>query len=283
MPSLRLGLISVLLACLWDTPYFATSLASSSTLHLNASVTLDLLALPGSPTLWMGRTPVTVGQFRTFVEATRYRTDAENPEGNGPGRIGGHGWDAQRSRFAGWWPQYTWRCTGWPMTDEYPVSNISWNDASAFCRWLSAKSGKRVRLPTYSEWDRATRAGTTTVFFTGESPASLGGYANVADRSLLRTLGDSTYADGGFPFDDGYPFTSPVGKFKPNPWGLYDMLGNVFEWCSLESTPIPCGCSYNDGPNVCREGVRERHAESYSRYAYLGFRVVVESEAAQKH
>lgn len=89
MPSLRLGLISVLLACLWDTPYFAASLASSSTLQLNASVTLDLLALPGSPTLWMGRTPVTVGQFRTFVEATGYRTDAENPEGNGPGRVGG--------------------------------------------------------------------------------------------------------------------------------------------------------------------------------------------------
>jgi len=215
-------------------------------------------------------------QFRAFVEATGYRTDAENPKGNGPGHVGGEGWDAQHHRFAGWWPQYTWRYTGWPLTDEYPVSNVSWNDASAFCAWLSAKTGMRVRLPTGTEFDRAARAGTTTAYCTGNSPATLEGYANVADRSLLRTLRDPRYADGGFPFDDGYPFTSPVGKFKPNPWGLYDMLGNVFEWCSVAGVPKPCGCSYNDSPAMCRGQARERHAEPYSRYSYFGFRIVVE-------
>jgi formylglycine-generating enzyme required for sulfatase activity len=283
MRCLPLGVIFVLLICPCESDCSAQSRASSSTLRLNATVTLDLVALPGRPTLWMGRTPVTIGQFRAFVEATGYRTDAENPDGNGPGRVGGHGWDAEHNRFAGWRPQYTWRYIGWPITNQYPASNISWNDASAFCRWLSAKSGRRVRLPTYAEWYRAERAGTATVYFTGDSPASLEGYANVADLSLLRKLGDFTYAEGGFPFDDGYPFTSPVATFKPNPWGLFDMLGNVFERCSLESSPKPCGCSYNDGADMCGGAVCERHAEPYSRYAYFGFRVVMDEGADWEH
>ena len=272
--SLRWSFISLLSICAASFP--RTSTPSSLTLRLNNAVTLDLVALPASPTLWMGRTPVTVREFRTFVEATGYRTDAESPTGQGPGHVGGHGWDAQRRRFDGWWPRYTWRNTGWPLTDEHPASNVSWNDASAFCNWLSEKSGRRVRLPSNVEWERAERAGTTTVYFTGDSPASLDGYANVADRSLLRMLGDDKYATGGSPFDDGFPFTSPVGKFKPNPWGRYDMLGNVFEWCSVATVPKPCGCSYNDGPDICREAASERHVERYSRYAYFGFRVVVE-------
>jgi formylglycine-generating enzyme len=272
---LRFGLNMLLLACCCALPP-AEYAASSLTLHLNDKVTLDLVALPGSPTLWMGRTPVTMQQFRAFVEATGYRTDAENPKGNGPGRVGGHGWDAQHHRAAGWLPQYTWRYTGWPLTNEHPVSNVSWNDASAFCEWLSTKAGMHVRLPTDAEFDRAVRAGTTTAYFTGDSPGSLEGYANVADRSLRRTLGEPEDKPGEFEFDDGYPFTSPVGAFRPNPWGLYDMLGNVFEWCSVAGVPKPCGCSYNDGPEMCREEARERHAEPYSRYAYFGFRILVE-------
>jgi len=269
----------LLLLNLGESPSQVTSMKSSTRLQLTSKVTLDLVSLPVSPTLWMGRTPVTMAQFRAFVEATGYRTDAESPTGQGPRHVGGHGWDAKHHRFGGWFPQYTWRHTGWLLTDEHPASNISWNDALAFCKWLSLKSGKQVRLPTAAEWERAARAGTTTAYFTGDSPQSLDGFANVADKSLLRELADPGYANGGFPFDDGYPFTSPVGRFKPNPWGLYDMLGNVFEWCSLESVPKPCGCSYNDSPEMCREAARERHAEPYSRYAYFGFRVVVEGSA----
>jgi formylglycine-generating enzyme required for sulfatase activity len=59
------------------------------------------------------------------------------------------------------------------------------------------------------------------------------------------------------------------------------MLGNVFEWCSVAGAPKPCGCSYNDGPDVCREAARERYAEPYSRYAYFGFRVVVAEDESR--
>jgi formylglycine-generating enzyme len=249
---------------------------AQSSLQLSHNVTVHVLALPSSPALWMGRTPVTIRQFGVFVTATGYRTDAENPQGNGPGRVGGHGWNDQQHKFVGWFPQYTWRYTGWPLTENHPVSNISWNDASAFCRWLSAKTGRHVRLPTDIEFETAMRAGTTSAFFTGDSPATLRGYANVADQSLQRTVRDPNYGSGWFPFDDGYPFTSPVGSFKPNNWGLYDMIGNVFQWCSVAGVPKPCGCSYNDGPEMCREEARERHAEPYSRYAYFGFRVIVD-------
>ena len=254
----------------------ASSAQVVSTIRLSNTVTLDLIALPGSPALQVGRTPVTMAQFRAFVDETHYQTDAENPAGNGPGRIGGHGWNADRKSFEGWFPQYTWRHTGWPLTDQHPASNLSWNDAKKFCEWLAAKSGRAVRLPTVQEWERATRAGTSTAYFSGDDPSSLDGYANVADRSLRRATADPDSASGGFAFDDGFPFTSPVGSFKPNPWGLYDMIGNIFQWCSGSAGPKVCGCSYNDEPEMCRESADLRRVQPYSRYAYFGFRVVVE-------
>ncbi|HTS35088.1 MAG TPA: SUMF1/EgtB/PvdO family nonheme iron enzyme [Candidatus Solibacter sp.] len=254
----------------------ATAAPDRLTLHLSDSVTLDLIAIPGTPRQYWALTPVTVRQFRAFVDATGYRTDGENPVGNGPGHIGGHGWNPERHRFEGWWPQYTWRHPGWPLLEEHPVSNVSWNDATAFCKWLSAKSGHTVRLPIDDEFERSSHAGTTTKYFSGDSPASLEGYANVGDRSARRAINESETEGDVFPFDDGYPFTSPVASFKPNPWGLYDMLGNVFEWCSVKGRPTVCGCSYNGGPAYCLEKPFERHAEVYSRYAYFGFRVLVE-------
>ena len=190
----QLALCLFLLLDFCQSPSQVSSMKSSPRLELASHVTLDLVSLPVSPTLWMGRTPVTMAQFRAFVEATGYRTDAESPTGQGPDHVGGHGWDAEHHRFAGWFPQYTWRHTGWVLTDEHPVSNVSWNDAVAFCKWLSTRSGQRVRLPTADEWERAARAGTKTAYFTGDSPQSLEGFANVADKSLLRLLGDHGYA-----------------------------------------------------------------------------------------
>jgi formylglycine-generating enzyme required for sulfatase activity len=137
---------------------------------------------------YLGKTTVTLGQFRQFVQETGYKTDAETDQR--PHYQGGHGWNATRHRFEGYYPQYTWRNPGWPMTDAFPVCNVSWNDAVAFCKWLGTKTTMKVRLPTEAEWEYACRAGTTNTFFTGDEPASLQGYANVPDVSLRRETGE---------------------------------------------------------------------------------------------
>jgi formylglycine-generating enzyme required for sulfatase activity len=179
-----------------------------------------------SKDFYMGAYPVTVGEFGQFVEDAGYKTDAER-DGKG-----GWGYNPARKRHEGPKPQYSWRATGWKQTRQHPVVNVSWNDAVAFCRWLSKKEGKTYRLPTEAEWEYACRAGTTTRFSFGDMDANLKDYANVADRSLKERFDGKAYSDYGFmDWDDGYPFTSPVGSFKANSWGLYDMYGNVCQWC----------------------------------------------------
>ena len=208
---------------------------------------------------YLGRTTVTFGQFQEFVLDTGYRTDAERDRR--PNYRGGHGFNVDRNRFEGWFPQYTWRNPGWAQTKDqaldHPVGNISWNDAVKFCKWLSKKSGKQVRLPSEAEWEYACRAGTSTRFFTGDDPASLKGYANVPDGALRKKLGEPVNTKAFFPFDDGYPFTAPVARFNPNPWGAHDMLGNVFQWCADELPGDPPkrvlrGGSYNTDVQTCR-------------------------------
>jgi formylglycine-generating enzyme required for sulfatase activity len=230
---------------------------------------------------YIGRTTVKFGQFQEFILDTGYRTEAERDRR--PNYRGGHGFNVDRNRFEGWFPQYTWRNPGWPQTkdqaQDHPVGNVSWNDALKFCEWLSKKTGKQVRLPTEAEWEYACRAGTTTRFFTGDHPASLKGYANVPDEALRKKLGEPTDANVWFPFDDGYPFTAPVAGFKPNPWGLHDMLGNVFQWCADENLGDPSkrvfrGGSYNTNVQTCRCAARG-FGKPWSRYSYTGFRVVV--------
>jgi formylglycine-generating enzyme required for sulfatase activity len=163
---------------------------------------------------------------------------------------------------------------------------VSWNDAMTFCKWLGTKTTMKVRLPREAEWEYACRAGTTNTFFTGDDPASLKGYANVPDLSLRRELGEPPDPST-FPFDDGYPFTAPVGSFKPNPWGLYDMLGNVFQWCSDEIPGPPPGSTvspeakrilrggcYNLNIELCRCAARG-YGTPWSRYSYTGFRILL--------
>ena len=172
---------------------------------------------------YMGTYHVTRGQFRQFVKDTGYKTDAE--KGENPGAFG---WDSDKKEF-GFNAKYSWRNAGFEQTDEHPVVNVSWNDAVAFCKWLSKKEGKSYRLPTEAEWEYACRAGTTTRYYSGDDPETLAKVGNVADASAKTKFPDWKYT---IKANDGYVFTAPVGKFKPNAFGLYDMHGNAWQWCA---------------------------------------------------
>ena len=173
----------------------------------------------------LGVYEVTVGQFRQFVRETRYKTTAERT-GQGARQIPG----ADSSSHVV--PGLDWRNPGYPQTDDYPVTEVSWADAKAFCDWLSKKEGRRYDLPTEAQWEYACRAGTATRFSTGDDEASLKGYANVADATVAPKGGpDSNWGKWAARFKDGYAQSAPVGKFRPNAFGLYDMHGNVWDWC----------------------------------------------------
>jgi len=172
---------------------------------------------------YLGAYPVTRGQFRQFVADAGYKTDAE--KGDDPGA---YGWDPDKKEFV-FNEKYSWRNAGFEQTDEHPVINVSWNDAVEYCKWLSKKEGKTYRLPTEAEWEYACRAGTTTRYYSGDDPETLAKVGNVADAAAEAQFPDRTRT---IRASDGYVFTAPVGQFKPNAFGLYDMHGNAFEWCA---------------------------------------------------
>ena len=172
---------------------------------------------------YMGTYHVTRGQFRQFVAKTGYKTDAEKRE-----HPGGMGWNAETKKF-GFAEKYSWRNAGFEQTDEHPVVDISWSDATAFCKWLSQRENHTYRLPTEAEWEYACRAGTTTRFSSGDDPETLAKVGNVADAAAKAQFPDWKFT---IKANDGYVFTSPVGSYKPNAFGLYDMHGNAWQWCS---------------------------------------------------
>jgi formylglycine-generating enzyme required for sulfatase activity len=116
--------------------------------------------------------------------------------------------------------------------DNHPVEQLSWDEAIEFCLRLSKKTGRTYRLPSEAEWEYACRAGTTTPFHFGET----------IDATLANYDGNVTYGKGvGGQYRES---TTPVETFPPNPWGLYDMHGNVYEWCQDD-----CESDYNQCPN----------------------------------
>jgi len=235
---------------------------------------------------YMGIHEVTVGQFKRFVAATNYKTEAET-DGKG-------GWGYEKSAGVTQDVKYSWRSHGFPQVDAHPVINVSWNDSVAFCTWLSRAEGVEYRLPTEAEWEYACRAGTNTMYYHGNDAEGLVAVGNVADRSFQKDFPSFTHAIAA---DDGFVSTSPVGRFRANGFGLYDMHGNVLEWCSdwyggdyYESSPrndpagppggsdrVIRGGSWSYPADYCRSAFRLGDLPSY-RNGRLGFRVVRSSK-----
>lgn len=138
---------------------------------------------------YLGKYEVTYGQFRRFVAATSYQTNAER-KGLDASQ---NGWAFNAAnRYFEIGPEFNWRNTGFDQTENHPVVNVCWNDAAADCKWLSNKDGARkFRLPTEAEWEYACRAGSDSVYTWGDSPNYLGrNRENVADVSLRLATSD---------------------------------------------------------------------------------------------
>ena len=134
---------------------------------------------------------------------------------------------------------------------QNPVENVSYDDAEAFCHKLSKATGRQYRLPTEAEWEYACRAGTTSDFYYGDNYRQLEDYA--------------------WYFDNSQKTTHPVGLKLPNAWGLYDMYGNVWEWC--EDSCVRGG-SWSSSPDDCRSAIRDHdlYLRGFRDYD-IGFRV----------
>lgn len=235
----------------------------------------------------MGETEVTVAQFRAFVDATGYRTTAETS-----GKGGSHvrKLNENYTRDA----QLNWRTPGFPQSDDHPVVQVSQQDAKAFCTWLSTKENAKYRLPTEAEWEYACRAGTLTRWYCGDGANHLHRCGNLMDQSLMAAYG-SPDSETSPTMNDGWAYTAPVRSFIPNALGLYDMYGNVFEWCSdhydssyYSKSPVDDPPGATAGATFTQRGGCFFHYGGIGRSAYrdhgpadqaqsgLGFRVVRE-------
>ncbi len=205
---------------------------------------------------WISMTEVTIAHFKKFVKATNYVTQAEQFG------FGNSGTTQADEKITPEQKAMTWQTPGYPVTDESPVTQVTWNDCVAFCNWLSEQenlkpcylrdeksewallaSNAGYRLPTAAEWEYACRAGTTTQFSFGDDPAMLADYG-----WFIKNSGGNVRT---------------VGLKIANPFGLFDMHGNAFEWCHdwysgsyySKSPPVdPIDVSINFGHTV-RGGV----------------------------
>jgi formylglycine-generating enzyme required for sulfatase activity len=167
-----------------------------------------------STPLAIGRFDVTRGDYARFLAATGYSV----PAGCMVDNDGVWGFDAGRS----------FRDPGYPVDDRHPANCVSWDDAKAYAAWLSRATGHPYRLLHEAEWEYAARAGTTGDHWWGPQHEDLCAYLNGADRSYDRAFPGYAFLDRAC--DDGYAETSPSGAFRPNPFGLYDMYGDVEQW-----------------------------------------------------
>ncbi|MDY0167397.1 MAG: SUMF1/EgtB/PvdO family nonheme iron enzyme [Thermoguttaceae bacterium] len=236
---------------------------------------------------WMGRTEVTVGQFRRFVEETGYVTDAEQPGATThcfdhewviSGKAPPHPWKAMEDK--------SWRDPNFPfpVEDNHPVVCVSWNDGRAFCRWLTQRErdagrlpeGLEYRLPTEAEWAYACRGGSkeSLYYWWGNDLKDGEGRLNISAVDFLPGR-NKIWPLANVPWSDGFAFVAPVdhyGERGRNGFGLADMLGNVWEivldhfdpqgaheevhLASENIRPVCRGGNYFDVPGNARCAVR---------------------------
>lgn len=168
--------------------------------------------------LAVAKTEVTRAQYRAFVEATGHETIYEEP------RVGCNSWN-RLGRF-GFVLEHTWDSPGYYQREDHPVICVSWTDGTDYAAWLAKTTGKPYRLLSSTEYEYASRAGTRGPWYWGPRSKDACKHANVADSTfrLLNHFAPVFYCD------DGFERTAPVGSFEPNPWGLFDMFGNAWEW-----------------------------------------------------
>jgi formylglycine-generating enzyme required for sulfatase activity len=148
-----------------------------------------------------------------------------------------------------------------------PVVRVSWQEAGAYADWLSGKTGLRFRLPTEAEWEYAARAGKTDSRAWGDEPNQACRYANIYDETARKA---KPLNWPNYPCEDGQVAAAPVGKYAANPFGLYDMLGNVAEWtCSEYDNSYTGGETRCADPNAAAGGRRVLRGGSWSDYPGL--------------
>jgi formylglycine-generating enzyme required for sulfatase activity len=125
-------------------------------------------------------------------------------------------------------PVCSWDAPGFPQTEDSPVVTLDWSDATAYADWLSKKTGHKYRLLSEAEYEYVNRAGTTTPYWWGSDPKTACEHANAADLDLKAAPSFGVFRTSDC--KDGYVATAPAGKFKPNPFGLYDTTGNAWSW-----------------------------------------------------
>ena len=169
-------------------------------------------------TFRLAKYETTVKQFRQFVDATGYQ-------------MGGDCWKLAANDWGMEYGQSSWDAPANAPTGYHPVMCVSWTDAHAYLEWLSKQTGKHYRLPSEAEWEYAARARSNTRYPFGDDPAALCKFANTFDQSgkaaITQLTGKTREA---IPCDDHAELTTVVGMYKPNAFGLYDMLGNVGEF-----------------------------------------------------